>query len=125
MPYCRLLSPVVILGAILIKAYLAVTLDSDAPIPRPEQSQRALLQSSPTAAGLEYDPLLDDPLERQSLTALYAATGGQYWTYGSHFYLAPVLPTVYGSANQSALEALIFRFNRTAWLNVSVSYCQW
>lgn len=130
MPYRQLALSVLILGSILVKAYLAVTLDGVTLADHVGQSQRTLLQSAATdwetcEAVIEYDPAFDDPLELQSLTALYEATGGNHWTYGSHFQTASTAVSQYSAANETAQEALIQRFNRTAWLDVSVSYCQW
>ncbi len=130
MPHRQLSTPVVILWSVLVKATLAVTLDGSSLADRVGRSHRELLQSTSTdwetcEAVIEYDPLLDDPLELQSLSALYEATGGQYWTYGYYFSTASALSGLNSSSNETALEALVQRFNKTAWLDSSVSYCQW
>lgn len=126
----QLSTPVLILGYILVKASLAVTLDGTLAPRNVGQLQRGLLQSTSTdwetcEAILEYDPILDNPLELQSLTALFEATGGLYWTYGSYFATASTTSVLDSSSNETAMEALDQRFNRTAWLDSSVSYCQW
>ena len=130
MPHRQLASPVLILGSFLVKAYLALTLDGGQFAERLGEAQRGLLQSPVTdldtcEAIEEYDPVLDSPVELQSLTALWRATGGQYWTYGSYFQTVPTLSSLQGVTNQTAEAALIQRFNRTEWLDFSVSYCQW
>ncbi len=130
MPHRQLAPPVLILWFALVKATLAVTLDSDTLADRIGRSHRELLQSTSTdwescEAVIEYDPLLDDPLQLNSLSALYEATGGQYWTYGYYFTTASTLSGLNSSSNETALEALVQRFNKTAWLDSSVSYCQW
>jgi len=130
MPHRQLAPPVVILWSVLVKATLAVTLDGDSLADRIGRSHRELLQSTSTdwescEAVIEYDPLLDDPLELNSLSALYEATGGQYWTYGYYFTTSSTLSGLNSSSNETALEALVQRFNKTAWLDSSVSYCQW
>ena len=130
MPHRQLAPPVVILWSVLVTATLAVTLDGSSLADRVGRSHRELLQSTSTdwetcEAVIEYDPLLDDPLELQSLSALYEATGGQYWTYGYYFSTASALSGLNSSSNETALEALVQRFNKTTWLDSSVSYCQW
>ncbi len=130
MPHRQLASPVLILGCILVRAYSVVRVSGGALADKVGQSQRELLQSSATdwetcEAVIEYDPVLDDPYEMESLTALYDATGGRYWTYGSHFVSSSTISNVDGSGNGTAQEALVQRFNRTAWLDTTVSYCQW
>ena len=130
MPHRQLAPPVLILWSVLVKATLAVTLDGDSLADRAGRSYRGLLQSTSTdwetcEAVIEYDPVLDDPLELKSLSALYEATGGQYWTYGYYFTTASTLSGVNSSSNETLLEALVQRFNKTAWLDSSVSYCQW
>ena len=102
----------------------------------PEHSStalRSILQSGAAdwqtcEAVLEYDPAFDAAAELQAMTALYEATGGRYWTYGSYFVnnSALAIPASSGSpSSETALESLVQRFNRTAWLDTSVSYCQW
>ena len=130
MPHRRLAHPVLILGYILVKVYLARTVDGGDSSVRAAQAQRGLLQSAAanqtTCEAIdEYDPALDSPVELQSLTALYSATGGPYWTYGSFFQTNLQVPDPRSVANETAETALVQRFNRTAWLDFSVSYCQW
>lgn len=130
MPHRQLAPPVLILWSALVKATLAVTLDGDSLTDRVGRPHRALLQSTSTdwescEPVIEYDPLLDDPLELNSLSALYEATGGQYWTYGYYFTTASTLSGLNSSSNETAQEALVQRFNKTTWLDSSVSYCQW
>lgn len=130
MPHRQLAPPILILWSVLVKATLTVTLDGTSLADCIGRSHRELLQSTSTdwetcEAVIEYDPLLDDPLELKSLSALYAATGGQYWTYGYHFATESTLSGVNTSSNETSLEALVQRFNKTAWLDSSVSYCQW
>ena len=130
MPHRQLAPPVLILWSALVKATLAVTLDGESLADRIGISHRDLLQSTSTdwescEAVIEYDPLLDDPLELKSLSALYEATGGQSWTYAYYFATASTLSDLNSSSNETSLEALVQRFNKTVWLDSSVSYCQW
>ena len=133
MRHCRLFLPILILRCILVKASLAATLDGGSLIGDSPTALRSILQSGAAdwetcEAVLEYDPAFDAAAELQALTALYEATGGRYWTYGSYFVniSALAIPGSSGSSgSETALESLLQRFNRTAWLDTSVSYCQW
>lgn len=128
MPHRRLAVLALILARTLVKASSAATSShSDVRI---ASTQRSLLQSvtvdyDTCEAIDEYDPVLDSPVELQSLTALYRATGGPYWTYDSFFQTRVTASSLSGLVNETAEASLRQRFNRTAWLDFSVSYCQW
>ena len=89
--------------------------------------RRRLLQSGNASleAVLEYDPAFDAAVELQALTALYDATGGSHWTYSSYFSGSSSVAASGSSGSASASGFLTQRFQQRAWLDTSVSYCQW
>ena len=124
MRYCRLLLHTLILGCILSNESLAIDLaDGD----HFSNARRILLPSGNASveALLEYDPAFDAAVELQALTALYEATGGSHWTYGSYFSSSSSVAASGSSDNASAIDFLTQRFQKRTWLDTSVSYCQW
>ena len=83
MPHRQLPAPVLIVGAILVKLCLRAKPICGTIADWDDQSHRSLLQSStPSVLTMEseYDISLDDPSQLASLTAVYEATGGPFWT---------------------------------------------
>lgn len=125
MRHCTLLQ--LILGSILVNGCLAPSLDGGYLAGNDSHPRRRLLQSGNASleALLEYDPAFDAAVELQALTALYEATGGSHWTYGSYFSELSSVATSGSSGNASATDFLAQRFQKRTWLDTSVSYCQW
>ncbi|KAL3161919.1 hypothetical protein ABBQ38_009004 [Trebouxia sp. C0009 RCD-2024] len=121
MRYCILLHTVVILYCILVKGSLASSSFGGDLAGHHSNGHRVLLQSGNTNPLLEYNPVFDAAVELQALTALYEAMGGQFWTYDSYF--STKLSS--SSGNNTAVDFLAQRFQQRAWLDASVSYCQW
>lgn len=122
MRYCTLLHTFLILYCFLAKGSKASSSSGGDPAGHQSYARR-FLQGATANSLLEYDPVFDVAVELQALTALYEATGGKYWTYGSYFSENPTLGSA--SGNNTAMESLALRFQQTAWLDASVSYCQW
>lgn len=127
MRHCRLLLHTLILSCILGKLCLAISLHSGNLAGHDSLARRTLLQSGNASveAQLEYDPAFDATVELQALTALYEATGGSHWTYGSYFSESSSVATTGSSGNASAIGFLAQRFQKRTWLDKSVSFCQW
>ena len=126
MRHCRLLLHTLILGCILGKDCLAISLHGRDLAGRDPLGRRTLLQSdnASVSALLEYNPAFDAAAELQALTALYEATGGTRWTYASLSEDSSAASSG-SSGNASANDSLTQRFQRRKWLDKSVSYCQW
>ena len=127
MRHCRLLLHTLILGCILGKKSLAISLADGDLAGRDSNARRILLPSGNASVEglLEYDPAFDVAAELQALTALYEATGGSQWTYGSYFSGSLSVPASGSSGNASATDFRTQRFQQRNWLDMSVSYCQW